>query len=116
MHVVAGEPFALNLDVGVGILELGDKRVVPIALLAGRALDPIVVADDDALAGGGRLGRRLWRGCRSRGPGGGGGGRGGRWGTGRRGGSRGTGRRRGRRWRGSAACGQDGRPRNAAKH
>ena len=67
VHLCAWEPLALDLDVGMLVLEFRDECVVPVTLLARVALNPVVIADDDALASGGRLGGRLWRTRRRRG-------------------------------------------------
>src|SRR5260370_28996793 len=114
MHVGAWEPLTLDVNVRVVVFELGDERVVPVALLAGVAMQPIVITYGHALRGRGRFGsggwrsscwgrgrrwcsRRRWLGCR-------------RW--------RGWGsRRRSRRWYSAATTGaQNRRSRNTAEY
>src|SRR5882762_2022790 len=100
MHVGTWEPLGLDVNVRVLVFELGDERVVPVALLAGVALEPIVIPNCDALPGRRRFGRGLrrssWRsGCWRRRR------RGCRW-LGCCRGCRWGGRRSGRRWGGAA--------------
>src|SRR5207245_184540 len=59
VHLGAWEPLALDLDVRMVGLELGDEGVVPVALLARVALDPVVVADHYPLTSRGRFRRGL---------------------------------------------------------